>query len=332
MDKTVKRLAIILLLLAGTVSAKYAPREMFVIGWGDGPDQLKLETPTHNYNPVDSTDDIDPGIGPNHAFVDIYGNIIFASYGFRQIKGFEGSGKLLFDLSAGINANFNYACRGLPTDIYVDSSLNIYIISFEAMPYIAPFNFNGEIVSRLYPFSDTINSRISMMKWSPDGHIFFREWDKGWITYYHNEFIKSGCRGQLASNGYFYEAYSQEDFPHNLYIGKYSDIDTLGNPGYSYVKTIELTLSDCETLMYAQEMPGGDGNSLYIIAIMDSCDNYYSSIWQYDLDFNKIDELRFPNVEDSGYVCPSPIIGPDGSIYEFRTYEDGLHVIKWTKQ
>ncbi len=327
-----KRLTIILLLLAATVSAKYAPREMFVIGWGDGPDQLKLGKPTHNLSPIDSIDDVDPGIGPNKAFIDKNGYLVLSSTGFRQIKGFELNGHLLFNFSADVSPTFNEACQGEPIDIYMDSSLLIYVISFEAMPYIAPFNFNGEIVSRLYPFVDSVDSKIGLMKWSPDGHMYFWEWDKGWITYYHNEFIKSGCRGQLASNGYFYEAYSQEDYPHNLYIGKYSDIDTLGNPGYSYVKTIELTSNDCETLMYAQEMPGGDGNSLYIIAIMDSCDNYYSSIWQYDLDFNKIDELRFPNVEDSGYVCPSPIIGPDGTIYEFRTYEDGLHVIKWTKQ
>jgi len=328
----VKRLVIILLLLAGTVSAKYAPREMFVIGWGDGPEQLKLEKPTHNYNAEDSSDDVDPGAGPNKAFADKDGNIILSSYALRQIKGFDQTGNLLFGVSAGDTPNYHDYCNDMPGNIFVDSSLNLYLQSYPFIPNITVFQYDLKEPKKIFPFSDSLNDEIVLMKWSTYGKIYFREKKHGWISLYNGQYVREGNTGILASNGYFYEAYSQEDYPHNLYIGKYSDIDTLGNPGYSYVKTIELTSNDCETLMYAQEMPGGDGNSLYIIAIMDSCDNYYSSIWQYDLDFNKIDELRFPNVEDSGYVCPSPIIGPDGSIYEFRTYEDGLHVIKWTKQ
>jgi hypothetical protein len=320
------------LFLVLTTSASYVEKPLTVIYWGGGSDQLKLGTPTHNFNPDDSTDDVDPGLGPDDAFIDKNGNIILASYGFRQIKGFEPNGHLLFDFSAGIAPNFNEACKGLPTNIYVDSAFNIYVTSFEAMPYIATINYSGEIVSKLYPYPDSVDSKISRMSWSPDGHIYFREQKRGWITYYNGEFSKSGCKGQLASNGYFYDAYRKQDYPHTLFIGKFGDVDTFAYPGYSDIKSIELPLSSCDTLYYTNEKLGGDGNSIYISAMIDSCDYYYKLIWQYDLEFNKIDELRFPTIEDSGYVCPSPIIGPDGSIYEFRTYSDGLHVIKWTKQ
>jgi hypothetical protein len=320
------------LLLALPAIAGYIENPLITIPWGDEPNQLKLQKLTHNNSSEDSTDDIGPGRGPNHAFVDINGNLIFASYGFRQIKGFESNGHLLFDFSAGISLNFNEACQGLPTNIYVDSNLNVYITSFEAMPYVAIINYSGEIVSKLYPYPDSATSKISRISWSPYGHVYFREKKRGWITYFNGEFSKSGCKGQLASNGYFYDAYMKPSYPHNLYIGKFNDIDTLGHPGYSDIKTIELPLSGCDTLYFTSIEPGGNGNSIYIFAIIDSCDTYYDLIWQYDLEFNKLNELRLPSNIDSFYVHPSPFIGPDGSIYEFRTYDDGLHVIKWTKE
>jgi hypothetical protein len=310
----------------------FIENSLFVVPWGNGANELKLETPTHNYNPDDSADDVDPGAGPDNAIIDKDGNIILSSYALRQIKGFDPTGNLLFGVSAGETPNYHDFCNNMPGNIFVDSSLSLYVQSYPFISNITVFGYDLKEPMQIYPFPDSQNDEIVLMKWSPSGKIYFREKKHGWISLYNGQYFQEGYAGTLMSNGYFYEAYNKEAYPNNLFIGKYADIDTLGHPGYGNTKTIELSANTCDTLMFAQEMPGGDGNSLYILASMDSCNSYYSIIWQYDLDFNKIEELKFPNVEDSGYMCPNPVIGPDGSIYEFRTYSDGLHVIKWTKK
>jgi len=59
---------------------------------------------------------------------------------------------------------------------------------------------------------------------------------------------------------------------------------------------------------------------------------YNEEVWVYDLEYNLLDIASFPQYE-SRYDCRlDPFVACDNSIYEFRCLDDGLHVIKWTKQ
>jgi|GEM_PF-1122266 hypothetical protein len=327
-------IAITLLILAESpLNAGYIETSSIIIPWGNSPDQLKFSEPTFNINSPDSSDMyVEHGRGPNKSFVDNNNNIILSSYDFREIKGFMQSGELLFSFTKDDLGNFDEICGEQPSQIYVDSQLHLYILSFPEYPYISVVDYEGKLVEKIYPFADTINTLINSMNWSPDGHVYFNSQNNGWVAYYNGVLTRSGCLGTLASNGFFYTAYHDEDYPHTLFIGKFADVDSFGNPGYKYVKSIELNMGVCDTLYYADEIPGGDGSKVYVLAVIDSCETGYNMIWEYDLDFNLLDQLRFPSDEDPYIDSPGPFIGSDGSIYEFRALDDGLHVIKWTKQ
>jgi hypothetical protein len=326
-----KWLLLILALVPAMLLAEYTPKELFTIPWGDGPEQFKISHPCHNIDPIDSTDYIEPGRGPNNTFVDIDGNIIFTSYQ-QQVKGFDSTGNLIFNLSPDVKPELRKVFGGEFTEIFIDSNFQVYSLS-EYSTYVTVLNYNGEILRKLYPFPDTIKDTISLFRWSPGQQLFFKKRYAGWVEYYDGVFTKTGNAGMLALNGYFYDAYCHnEDRPHTLYLGKYLDIDSTGEPGNSQIEALEQDMGLCDTLYAADIIPGGDGKTIYILAIMDSCDTGYNMIWEYDLDFNRLDQLRFPPDEGPDLISPSPFIGPDGSIYEFRALDNGLHVIKWTKK
>jgi hypothetical protein len=77
-------------------------------------------------------------------------------------------------------------------------------------------------------------------------------------------------------------------------------------------------------------LPGGDGSNLYVHAAQ------YGSIseliYELDLDYNIVDKLIIPNSCKKYDFTIDPFVDRQGRIYEFRVVEDGLHVIRWTKQ
>jgi hypothetical protein len=110
--------------------ADYTPTELFVIDWGEGRSELKASPSFSDVDPgtpEDSTDDyFVTGEGPNNAFVDNAGILIFTS-GFSQLKGFTDTGELLFDFS-GDSPDFKTGMyRGDIEDIFVDAEKRIYI-------------------------------------------------------------------------------------------------------------------------------------------------------------------------------------------------------------
>jgi hypothetical protein len=328
MDKTVKRLAIILLLLAGTVSAKYAPREMFTIPWGNGSNELKA-SPGYTEGIVsDSTDyEDEPGIGPTELFVDGQENVIISSYEYMQIKGFDKSGNLIFDFSSADYPEYYNICPGKPTAIYVDSLMRLYIVSFPRRPLIPVVNYDGTVAERLLPYSDS-NASISMMGWNAEGIITFFCREFGYITYSNNQFVVGGSGGVLADNGYYYAAFI-DDSTGAFYINRYSNPDKWENPQTSNISEVSLVVDSAYS---AELLYGGDGNLLF--AYMD----YYKGIEEilgvfiFDLNYNVIAEIDFPPPEGKYLFTIKPFIGNDNSIYESRIRDDGLHVIKWTKQ
>ena len=308
--------------------AVYRAQELFTINWGDEIDEFKFSGPTHNFNPEDSTDDVDPGSGPSAAYVDKENNIIIVSNDYRQIKGFTPDGNVIFSFSPQETPGFDSICWDRPSSIYVDSNALIYVGSFEPMPYVPVVDFHGDIVDKLYPFPDSESSKIIMLKWSPIGRLYFCERVRDWVSYYNGEFSKTGWAGLLANDGYFYSASWDDEKPYVLYIYRRGGVDSSGHAEYVY--TMEIDLGQ-DSLSYAEELLGGDGNNIYVYAGIYPDSFYRDVIWVYDLNFDKVDELMFPLEEEESYLSIMPFVSAAGEIYEFRFLHDGLHVIKWKK-
>lgn len=75
---------------------------------------------------------------------------------------------------------------------------------------------------------------------------------------------------------------------------------------------------------------GGDGSKLYILAAHKNDPSTY--IYEIGLDYKINDQISMPNPSDMYPRTMPPFIDRQGHVYEFRFMDDGLHVIKWTKQ
>jgi len=324
----VKRLAIILLLLAGTVSAKYAPREMFVIGWGNGPDQLKIHIPTININETDTTDyDIDPGDGPSFGFIDIKDNVVVGSCNFNQLKVFSNSGELIYDI-LGNDTQIKRRIESESIDeIYIDSLSRIYLTTFPGLPIVPIIDYAGNIIDSLMPFGDSLHIQIVGLSWAHNGTLYFCEKTKGYCNLNQGIYRPGGTKAFLAHDGFYYS--TLEIPPFIISFGKYTGPDSFGRPTTQEFKDISCSP---DTIDYAIILNGGDGSRLFVYVIKRMNGQYNEEVRVYDLEYNLLDIASFPQYE-SRYDCHlDPFVTRDNSIYEFRCLEDGLHVIKWTKQ
>jgi hypothetical protein len=332
LTKTIFSLCLIALFLFDDTRAAYIQNEICTIFWGNAPDHLRITEPLINGVVSDSTEyDIAPGSGPTCAIVDRSGNIIICSYDFSQLKGFNPNGELIFNFSSGEAQYDPDICKGSPKKIIVDSLNRLYITSFESMSYVPIVDYGGKILDKLYPFSDTANTRIISISQSPSGNIFICEQTQGWITYTDGSYMPGGGAGLLAADGYFYSAYmSDSDFPINqLFFNKYMHPDGLG--GAEYIDTKQISLGN-DSLEYATTIIGGNGSSIFVYAIISQNGQFSNVVWEYDLDYSLLNTLVLPSQENRYDWSIKPFVALDNSIYEFRCLDDGLHVIKWTKQ
>jgi hypothetical protein len=322
------RFLVIVLFIPTILLAEYRPIELFTIPWGDGANELKIAGPTINGIISDSTDyDIDPGYGPTETFVDARENVIVISYEFNQIKGFNNHGKMIFNFSRGETIFDPDICRGQPDEIYVDSLLNIYITSYPWQNFVPVVNYNGKVVRKLYPYKLS-GASIMKMAASVSGKLTFLNLRYGPVTYFNGQFKPGGTALFIANDGFHYAAYANE-MSDKLTFDKATTSDTLGT--LQKISKTE-TLMPADSAWRAELLYSGDGNSLYAIVnyFKGSCE--FRGVWIYSLDYKLIDELPMAKTEGKYDLSIDPFVARDGSIYEFRVQDDGLHVIKWTKK
>lgn len=300
--------------------AEYTSTDLFTIPWGSGENELFIL-------PAEITDSGVLAIseGPRIAFVDQLGNVVFSSFQTYQLKGFSNSGELIFDFSTD-GADFNPEMYDeTPENIYVDSLMRLYIQSDPGTKYVPVIEYSGEIVEKIRPFRQNPNATINYMSWSPDGVLFFFNREYGWVTYSDGESRAGGSTGFLASNGSFYSVTRKT--ANSLQFKKFENPDST-----TLAETRESTEVpvDVDTLVAAGLINGGDGNSIYVILAINSYFNF--EIWQFDLDYNNIDKLSLTSEKPYEGIAINPFIRDDGNIYEFLAREDGLHVIRWSKE
>jgi hypothetical protein len=144
MEQRVRTLALLSILLwPACLWAEYTTTELLTIGWGIEPNQLDFS----RGGPVGPPGSFEePTAGPSRAIVDMEENIIVCSFQLFQLKGFTNTGELIFDFStdgAGFNPEMYYET---PENIYVDSSMRLYIQSDPGTRYVPVIEYSGETI------------------------------------------------------------------------------------------------------------------------------------------------------------------------------------------
>lgn len=265
-----------------------------------------------------------PAEGPHMAVVDNAENIIIISSQNYQFKGFDSVGKLLFDFSRGTPGYNPQFYDETPWKIYVDSEMRIYVQSDLGTGYVPVIDYNGEMLEKIRPFPEDLTALIQAMNWAPDGTLFFFNKSYGWVTYIDGSSIPGGTTGFKANNGSYYAVHKKT--ASSIEIRRYEH--PVKN-GLAESRELTEVPIEVDTLIGADLINGGDGNSLYVILAINDFFNF--EIWQFDLDYNVIDKLTLTNEEAYGDLRIAPFIRSDGNFYEFLFREDGLHVIRWSK-
>lgn len=315
-----------MLFLASPIYAEYASSELFTIQWGDGPNQLRFR-PEEIIPPVPgvigSDYEVDAGSGPSDVFVDKDENFIFSSFDNGQLIGFDNSGQVIFDFSYWAPDYNPDIFSNQITGVYVDSLLRLYVA--DDGRFVSVADYNGKVLEKLYPFAPDSSVPVLSMYPKFNGQICFYGKDRGLVTYSNGQFSPGGTPGFMASNGSFYTVWSYS--LHTIKFNKYQNPDTGGKAETRQFTEVEFP---DDTIYAAGILGGGDGSKIYVVVTPDT--TWRGEIWELDLDYNVLDKLIY-NMSPEGSVWGlTPFIHKSGDIYEFRCLEDGVHVIKWTKQ
>jgi len=317
---------LVFLLCPACLWAEYTATELFIIGWGDGPDEFLVrpsliddqDTPE---NPND--DKKDSGAGPHKVFIDSAKNCIFMST-LDQIKGFTKTGKLIFEISNKFPNVARYGLYRYPSGLYVDSSSNIFVTFVPSLRYIPVIAFNGAIIDSLIPFGKF--AKIRLINWTYSGDLMFFSDDYGWSTYSEGEFRHKGASGVVSAGGEFHDIEFIE--PNILRFSVYTDPDEWGWPKSKDPSDVEI---DVDFLAYVELLNSKEPEHLYVLlSFWDK--HIWHELWIYDLEYNLVDKIGLWSGPMYYDLCPYPFITSDGDIYEFRCLEDGMHIIRWSEK
>jgi len=319
-----------ILLYPVCLRAEYTPTELFVIGWGDGPDEF-IAYGAHDIDPgtpEDSTDDyFETGSGPSTAFVDNYKNIIITNSQHGQWKGFDNDGNLIFDFSRYSNEYKKWMWSGDLSEIYVDSSKNIYSITCWRMPLIFKINYESVTIDTLRLVKSKTESLLCALNWTYDGNIMFFWHDLGWVTYKDGEIYSGGSWGVKLDDYRFYSIKFTEPDEVIIYSDFDPDIRGVGSDRDS--ATIKLGV---DNVVWVELLNTMEPTHLYFTVYYYTEYSYFE-IWKCDFGYNPVEKI-VPPAEDSYYwsATPKPFIMADGDIYEFRCLEDGMHIFRWRRE
>jgi hypothetical protein len=284
------KLVICITVLAGNnLAIAYSASELCTINWGDGPNQIKITPPVIDGIPSDSTDyNIEPGDGPSRAFVDRQENIIILSQTLSQLKCFSNSGELLFNLwppEGNLDTNI---FRGYPSSLYIDSTQHVYLAVSPSLNYVPVVNYEGQLISRLYPFDDTL-TKIEDICWSSLDRAVFYSISNNDATLSNNTIIPGGTCAFMASDSCYYSCVTDQG-PNIIFFRNH--IQDLKYHIFSSDTIIVEFPTD--TVLSASIIPGGDGSAIftYLMRWSSEKDSICYEIFIYDLNFNKIDLIE----------------------------------------
>jgi hypothetical protein len=310
-------------------ATEYSATSLTTIPWGDGSDELKIDLPFHedvNNTPQDSTDDWVEFNGPKQGFADAYENIYIASRRYMQLKGFDTTGRLIFDYSEGEPGYNPQLFKTGLRKIYVDSLSRIYVVDGMRYDYVAVADTAGHLLDKLSPYGLGSGVVVYEIESNSDDVLTICCKDRTYHTYEHGIITTGGGSCWRARDGYYYYI-RLEDSTHVTFV-KYSNPDNYGNS--SDLQENRVSLSG--PLAYYSEFLGVDDDmNLYVFLVGPRKPD--GRVLIFDTAFNLTGEISFPREENRYQWYMRPFMRPsDGNIYEFRCLDDGLHVIRWSKQ
>ena len=334
--------ALFVLLLSMPSIAEYISEELFVLPWGEGQNQLGIAEPYELDSEPDIGDTIvsfswQPGGGPGLPMVDRDGNIYFISLVPPYFKGFRPDGQAFLsnmETEPVIDSFVYYdtiifadtlpGTDEVPREFYVDSIGQLYFI-YLMVNFLEVRGRDGHFIDRIYPCPDTGHKKGHICCFARHSGNRFSIVCSRTYTFRDGVFEPGGSGSWLAPDGYYYEV-SEVDSAKQIY-----DLVRFNNP------TIYGWPDSAETVL---RFPPGQAGPL--LALDDEM-NFYFYVWPdsvtqtiqiYDSGFQFRETLTLlPQVENRYlWYIYDPFVNYDGSVYQFLCEDDGLHVVKWTKQ
>jgi hypothetical protein len=312
----------------GIAFAQYTPEELCVIEWGNDPHQLKIDMPVWvdlNNTPADPTDDLieEDGGGPTQAFVDMYENVYISSYGLGYFKAFDSSGRLILNFSPG-EPDYDSLFGGHTiSKFYVDSLCQIYLLAFPPLDYIVVVDTLGNLLDKLSPLGLNPPFGVCAMYFNSGDNLSVCSCNRELYTYENGNFTPGGAMGWRAFDGYYYNA-GPEDSTQIRFI-RYSDP---GLDGYS-TDLLE-TFVPYNPYFFSVGILGVDDSLRIFVGMLDSESN--SRIQIYNTAYELLDEIVYTPSSNRYFKYIGSFMRADGTLYEFRCLDDGMHVFRWSKK
>jgi len=326
--KSVPIVFMLLLFSVKTLLAEYTSEEFAFIPWGNEPHQLKIDIPVWldvNNTPGDSTDDLmeEPPGGPTQLFIDRFDNIYVSSYDLNYLKAFNSSGRLIMDFSYGTPAYDNLLDGASISEFYVDSLSRMFLLTFPPTEYLIVIDTMGNIVDSLNPLGWNSNINLCAMFVNSNDAFSVCTCNRELYTYEGGNFTPGGAMGRRAIDGRYYNA-GFEDSTMIRFI-RYS------NPGLDgYGSDLQETFVPFFPYYLSCGLLGVDDNMRVFLSLFDS--ESRSRIRIYSASYELLDELVFSAAINKYSRFTGCHLRNDGTIFELRYMDDGLHIIKWTEQ
>ena len=321
---------ILVLCWSACLWAAYSPTTVTTIPWGDSAHQLKIGQPFWEdveMTPEDTTDDaVFNSDGPDQGFVDFNDNFYFSSYGFAYLKGFDSNGELIVDFSDENQTHNREFYKSGISKFHVDENGLICFLSFPRLDYVALVDQNYSLVSKLNPYGVESGVLVSNFYRSADNVLSFYLSDGTRYKYTGGEFSEGGAMGWKASNGIYYYANMRDSA--TIRFIRYENPDLYGNP-----ENLEEFLIPVENIYISYcEFLGVDENSNSFVDVITSDEENNEIVLIYDSEYKLIDEINFVGSYNPFYWIIPPFLRQDGVLFEFRVLEEGLEVIRWSKE
>jgi hypothetical protein len=361
---SILQLLIILIIAMGSAYAKYKVTEVLVIPWGDDPNQLAIQAARLDSESLPDTIPID-GAGPTKGFVDRQGNIFIGSDNLNYLKGFDDAGGVIIDLEAGAAVDSNqfdstndaysdsanddstdnypseniqpspaigdiYHINGLYT-FYVDTNSHIYIEGMFGCSYIPVVDFTGKIIDRIGTPNSESGAVVSNLKWSSDDILTFIDGNTyEYYTYRDGEVNQTDDGDWLAKDHFYYYVGAPSDTA--LFFSR--DGDATYDDSYADSIVYSEKLMDVTGIFPALLGVSDDFKVFVLFPPVEGAADDKQIVRVYDRDFQQIDEFVIPRQMPNkyGWKFMDLFMRPmDGSVYDFRVKNDGLHIMRWTK-
>jgi len=300
-----------------TLALEYTETDLFVLSWGwDNDQQIPY-----------AKDYLGGVFGPYNQYVDASGNIYFA-FPYEDFRKYNSSGEIIFRKSLNVSR------------FAVDDSSYIYftLLDLDKLNLLNIIDNTGMLLDKKYEFSkDNVKQDISWIK-NQNGMIIIGN-SKSSAQIYNDklDIINYEKRNPKNSKGYYF----------NTETSRRKTLSTRRKSksfNENYINLIRSVYTDGE--LKEKDIIKLDicrfNHTCGELLAIDNTDKFYFEIFYredlprdialVDSTMKAIYRIELIPLSETMGLDAKPFIRPDGTIYEFRDLDDGLHVIRWSRK